>query len=183
MKYRYILLLMFGMIVCPLFSGCGERGPAQVPSVVEDVTQPVTFLSDYTTGLEIARQERKPILLFFSVPDNAGSQRMMRTTFCDDEIKRLAEWLVCVHVDGSQESALCESLGISSFPTIILSNVDGVEVRRLVGKQTPDQLAVQIHVLLQAVAQRPQTASVRGCADIGGTNTTAQQNSRMSVAK
>ena len=146
---------MLGMIAYPLFWGCSERGPVQVLSAVEDTKQPVAFLADHTTGLEIARQARKPILLFFSIPDNAGSQRMMKTTFCDEEIKRLAEWLVCVHVDGSQESALCESLGISSFPTVILSNVDGVEVCRLVGKQTPDQLAVQIHVLLQTVAQRP----------------------------
>jgi len=155
MKYLLILLLMFGIAVCSL-SGCSERGSAQVPFAVEDTKQPVAFLSDRTAGLEIARQEKKPILLFFSIPDNAGSQRMMKTTFCDEEIKRLAEWLVCVHVDGSQESALCESLGISSFPTTILSNVDAVEVRRLVGKQTPDQLAVQIHVLLQTIAQRPQ---------------------------
>jgi thioredoxin-related protein len=155
MKYRYILSLILGMIVCPLFSGCNDGGVAQVLSAVDDTKQPVAFLSDRSAGLEIARQEKKPILLFFSVPDNAGSQRMMKTTFCDEEIKRLAEWLVCVYVDGSQESALCESLGISSFPTIILSNVDGVEVCRLVGKQTPDQLAVQIHVLLQVAAQHP----------------------------
>ena len=144
------------MVACSLFSGCSENSPAQILSAAKDIKQPVTFMSDHSAGLEIARQERKPILLFFSVPDNAGSQRMMNTTFCDDEIKRLAEWLVCIYVDGSQESTLCESLGISSFPTIILSNVDGLEVRRLVGKQTPDQLAVQIHVLLQVMAQRPQ---------------------------
>jgi len=157
MKYRSVLLLMLVLVACSLFSGCNERSPAQILSAVADIKQPVTFVSDHGAGLEIARQERKPILLFFSVPDNAGSQRMLNTTFCDDEIKRLAEWLVCIHVDGSQESTLCESLGISSFPTIILSNVDGVEVRRLVGKQTPDELAVQIHVLLQVLAQRPQT--------------------------
>ena len=157
MKKRYFLLLMLAMTACSLLSGCSERSPAQIRSTVKYVKSPVVFMSDHSAGLEIARQERKPILLFFSVPDNAGSQRMMNTTFCDDEIKRLAEWLVCIHVDGAQESALCESLGISSFPTIILSNVDGAEVRRLVGRQTPDQLAVQIHVLLQVMAQRPQT--------------------------
>jgi len=156
MKHRYILLLVLAVVVCSLLPGCSERSPAQIPPAVEAAKQPVAFLSDPSAGFEIARQERKPILLFFSVPDSAGSQRMMNTTFCDEEIKRLSEWLVCIHVDGSHESALCESLAISSFPTIILSNVDGVEVRRLVGKQTPDQLAVQIHVLLQVLAQRPQ---------------------------
>jgi hypothetical protein len=113
-------------------------------------------LRDHTTGLETARQERKPTLTFFSIPNNVGSQKMIETTFRDDEIKRLAEKFVCIHVDGLQESELCESLEISSFPTILLSNISGVEVRRLVGGQTPDQLALQMHVILQTTALRPQ---------------------------
>jgi hypothetical protein len=156
MKYRSILLLMLVIVTCSFFAGCGGGNPVQVVPLIEETTQSITFLHDHANGLEVARQERKPTLIFFSVPDNAGSQRMLETTFRDDEIQRLAEWLVCIHVDGSQESTLCESLGISSFPTIILSNANGTEVRRLVGRQTADQLAVQIHILLQAVALRPQ---------------------------
>jgi len=156
-KCKYILLLFVLSMVCSFFSGCGGGVPAQTTALTEEIKQPIVFLQDRVDGLETARQERKPILTFFSIPDNVGSQRMMETTFCDDEIKRLAEWLVCIQVDGSQASALCESLQISSFPTIILSNANGTEVRRLVGNQTPEQLAVQIHILLQVVAQRPQS--------------------------
>jgi hypothetical protein len=114
-------------------------------------------MHDHEAGLALARQKRKPTLVFFSVPDSVGSQRMLNTTFSDDEIKRLSKRLICIHVDGSQETDLCEALGISSFPTIILSNASGIEVRRLVGRQTPEELAVQIHVLLQATAHRSQT--------------------------
>ena len=160
-KYQYILFLMVAVMFCSCFSGCGEGKPASIVSQIEEIQQPISFLYDHAVGLEVARQERKPTLVFFSVPDSVGSQRMLETTFRDDEIKRLAEWLVCIHVDGSQESALCESLGISSFPTIILSNANGAEVRRLVGRQTPDQLAVQIHILLQVMALRPQTVTGR----------------------
>ena len=158
MKYLYILLLITTTTACLGMSGCGGGGLAQPPQPVEEQKMSIAFLSDHSAGLEFARQERKPTLLFFFVPDNLGSQRMMETTFADNEIKRLAEKLVCILVDGSQETALCESLNITSFPTIILSNANGMEVRRLVGRQTPDQLAVQIHVLLQATALRPQTA-------------------------
>ena len=161
MKYLYILSLVAALTACLGFSGCGSGSSAQIPILTEEPRQPITFLYDHATGLDIARQTRKPALIFFSVPNNVGSQRMMDTTFCDDEIKRLAERLVCILVDGSQESALCEALEISSFPTIILFNANGIEVRRLVGRQTPDQLAVQIHVLLQATALRPQTTTGR----------------------
>ena len=158
MKYLYILSLVVALTACLGFSGCGSRSSAQIPVLTEEHRQPIAFLYDHAAGLDIARQERKPALTFFSVPNNVGSQRMMDTTFRDDEIKRLAERLVCIHVDGSQETALCETLGISSFPTILLSNVSGMEVQRLVGRQTPDQLAVQIHVLLQTTALRLPTA-------------------------
>ena len=158
MKHLYILPLIVAAAACLALPGCGSGSHAQVPRQIEETGQSIAFLYDYVAGQETARKEKKPTLIFFSVPDNVGSQRMMDTTFSDDEIKRLAERLVCIYVDGSQESALCESLEISSFPTIILSNASGMEVRRLVGRQTPDQLAVQIHVLLQATALHPQTA-------------------------
>jgi len=157
MKNLYFLLLVVVSAACLGLPGCGGGSRAQIPQPVEDKKQPIAFMIDHATGVELARQERKPTLTFFSVPENVGSQRMMDTTFCDDEIKRLAEKLVCIHVDGTRESTLCEKLEISSFPTIILSNASGMEVRRLIGRQTPDQLAVQIHILLQAMALRQQS--------------------------
>ena len=161
MKYRIFLLFLLTAIGCFSLAGCTGVENAQIVPIIEEASPPITFLYDHATGLEIARQTRKPTLIFFSVPENAGSQRMLESTFSDDEIKRLAERLVCIHVDGSQELTLCESLGISSFPTIILSNVNGTEVRRLVGRQTPNQLAVQIHILLQVMAQRPLATTAR----------------------
>jgi len=161
MKSLHVLLFIVVATACLGLSGCGSGTHAQIPLPVEEQRQPIAFMHDHAAGMELARQARKPTLAFFSVPDNIGSQRMMETTFRDDEIKRLAERLICIHVDGSLETALCEALEITSFPTIILSNANGMEVRRLVGRQTPDQLAVQIHVLLQATALRPQTINGR----------------------
>ena len=158
MKYQHLLLLI--VAITTGFSGCGNVVPAQIVRPADKSEEPLHFLYDHVEGLEIARQERKPVLAFFSVPNNVGSQRMWETTFRDDEIKNLAGRFVCIHIDGSQEAGLCESLAITSFPTIILSNTSGTEVRRLIGGQTPDQLAVQMHVVLQATALRPQVAII-----------------------
>ena len=154
-KYQYILVLLIAGVLCSGFVGCGGGTTAAVAQHAEEIHQPISFLCDYAAGLELARQQRKPTLIFFSIPENAGSQRMLETTFRDEEIRRLASRLICIHVDGSQETALCESLGIISFPTTILSNANGVEVRRLEGRLTAEQLAVQIHILLHVVASRP----------------------------
>ena len=160
-KYQYSLLLVIVAIACSGLLGCGGAAPTQIVSPIEIKEESLPFTHDHAAGLETARQERKPMLIFFSVPNNVGSQRMLDTTFRDDEIKSLAERFVCIHIDGSQELGLCESLEITSFPTIILSNTGGAEVRRLVGGQTPDQLAVQMHVVLQATALRPQMTAGR----------------------
>lgn len=159
-KYPHSLLWLIAIACCGL-PGCGSSTPAQIAPQIKETIEPIAFLQDHETGMKIARQERKPTLAFFSFPENSSSQRMLKTTFRDDEIKRLADWLVCIQVDGRQDHALCESLEISNFPTIILSNANGVEVCRLVGWQTPDQLAVQIHVLLQSSVLRPQTVATK----------------------
>ena len=160
MKYLSILLCITVVVVCLCLSGCGGSH-AQTLALIDKERQSVAFLHDYATGLETARLEKKPALVFFAVSDNVGSQRMMETTFTDDEIKRLSERLVCIHVDAVQETTLCETLKITSFPTIVLFNANGMEIRRLAGRQTPDQLAVQIHVLLQAMAARSQATTGR----------------------
>jgi len=154
-KNLRLLLLLVITLSCSVLSGCGNAVSTPIVHHPEIIEELVSFLHDHAVGSETARQERKPVLAFFSVPNNVGSQKMLETTFRDDEIKRLAERFVCIHIDGSRESGLCESLEVSSFPTIILSDASGVEVRRLVGGQTPDQLAVQMHVILQATALRP----------------------------
>ena len=148
-------------MICSGLSGCGGATPAAVVPPVEEAQQPIVFLYDYTTGIELARQKRMPTLVFFSVPGNVGSQRMLETTFRDEEIRQLAERLVCIHVDGSLATDLCEALGITSFPTTILYNASGVEVRRLEGRQTSQQLAVQIQMILQVMAMRPQATTGR----------------------
>ena len=159
-KYQYILVLAIA-VICSGLSGCGGGTSAAVTPYVEELQQPIVFLCDYTTGMELARQKRMPTLVFFSVPDNVGSQRMLETTFRDEEIRRLAERLVCIQVDGSRETDLCEALEITSFPTIILYNANGVEVRRLEGRQTSEQLAVHISMILQVMALRPQATTGR----------------------
>ena len=160
MKHQSILLCIIAVTICFVFPGCGGAVSAPIPSKTEEKETPISFLRDHAVGIETARQERKPVLMFFSVPGSVGSQRMLETTFCGEEVKRLADRFVCVHVDGTQEATLCQSLNIADFPTILLSNTNGTEVCRLIGRQTPDQLAFQMQIVLQAtVAQRPRTTT------------------------
>jgi thioredoxin-related protein len=112
----------------------------------------VSFLDDYRLGFEAAKREMKLVLLFFTIPSSDASQRMMETTFCDEEVKRLSNRFICIRVDGSKESDFCQSIGIKGFPTVLFMTPQGEELQRLAGKLTPDQLALPMHVMIQSTA-------------------------------
>lgn len=114
----------------------------------------VRFLSDFQKAARKADQEAKPLFVFFTLPDCVNSQKMVQTTFQDDEIKRLSQRFICVKVDASVDPELCERLKVEGFPTILFLSPQGIELQRLAGKQSPDHLAVQMHVAIQSTAAR-----------------------------
>lgn len=158
-----LLLLLLGV------SGCGSEGRslAQINSKFPlpknesrptEIVEAVLFLDNYMEAVETAQRECKPLLVFFRLPGCASSQRMMETTFRDKEIKRLSSRFVCVQIDASVHADLCESANITGFPTILFMNHQGMEFQRLSGKQTPDQLALQMHVAIQTTAAKVVTS-------------------------
>ncbi|MDR3182717.1 MAG: thioredoxin family protein [Planctomycetaceae bacterium] len=155
MKKRLITALLLLFFTA---AGCGTQSNTGLPqphkTVSSEAVSPIDFIENRLEGLETAKKERKPALLFFAIPNNAGSQKMLETAFGDAEVRQLAKSFICIRIDGIQDSAYCETLGVRGFPTVVLANSNGSEIQRLTGRQSPDQLAVQMHVVLQTVAMR-----------------------------
>ncbi|MDO5565502.1 MAG: thioredoxin family protein, partial [Planctomycetia bacterium] len=72
------------------------------------------FLTDYRTGLEQAREENKPILVYFMSKTCVFSSQMTRETLSDPKFRDFARNFVCVQIDTSLPSSekLCEDLQI-----------------------------------------------------------------------
>jgi thioredoxin-related protein len=162
-RIQLFSLILLGLLIGIL--GCNVKlqsiPPSEAVSVVpnRNVTEhaetiAVKFLDDYRRGFELAKRDRKLVLIFFTIPNSDISQRMMETTFCDEEIKRLSNRFICIRVDGSKESEFCKSIEIKGFPTILFMTPQGEELQRLVGKLTPDQLALPMHVMIQSTATK-----------------------------
>ena len=153
------LTVVFGITGCNRnFHDSLSQGQNR-PIVHQDEAQSATydtiaFLSDYREALDISMRDAKPMLVFFTLPNCGSSKKMLETTFCDEEIRRLSTRFVCVRIDGAKESGLCKSNDIQSFPTILFVNPRQQELQRLSGNQSPEQLALQMHVMIQSTAAK-----------------------------
>lgn len=154
----WVPLLIFGASGCNMdLSSLSRSGAlpvvqAEEPSSV--AVRSIPFLGDYGEALEISVREAKPMLVFFTLSNCASSRRMLETTFCNEEIKRLSTRFVCVKIDGAHAGELCRAKNITSFPTILFQNSHEQELQRLSGSQSSDQLTLQMHVMLQSTAAK-----------------------------
>lgn len=168
-KRYYIALVLTGIVLFSgtfLSIGCGIKNRLNIQSArveaAEDINPAediaVRFLRDYDEALDLAKRESKPVLLFFTLPNSTISDEMLKTTFQSREIRRLSRQFVCVQLDGVLDVELCRQRNVKGFPTILITNPQGRELKRLSGRQTPEDLAIQMHVVLQSTAARANFA-------------------------
>lgn len=105
----------------------------------------------------MARETNKPIMLFFTAPNCTFSAQMLSGTFCDENIKHLAEQFVCIQVNAGISEELCREFNIKGFPTIQFISPQGIMLKRIAGKQSPEQLAMQMQATIQSLAIRHDT--------------------------
>lgn len=149
------------ILLCMTLVGSGVKqqdssatGSVEASSIVDssNVKDAVLFLHNYETALKQAALETKPVLIFFSLPGSNSSRLMFETTFENEEIKRLSKQFVCIYANAVQDSQVCQRYGVESFPTILILSPQGGELHRLSGRQTTEQLSLQMHVVIQSMA-------------------------------
>ncbi len=150
-----ILLLSLLLAVA---SGCGRDGVvrplAESDKTVAAETAAIPFRNDYLAARQAAREQGKPLLLFFFAPNCPFSTQMLDETFRDQAICRASDRFVCVRIDSSVETDLCREFHIKGFPTIQFMSPQGVMLKRITGKQSSSQLAVQMDAAIQSIAQK-----------------------------
>ncbi|MDD3587266.1 MAG: thioredoxin family protein [Thermoguttaceae bacterium] len=146
------------IVLCLLFviTGCGFS------PVTETVKKPVRtteelsplFLTDYRSGLEQAREENKPILVYFMSKTCVFSSQMTRETLSDPKFRDFARNFVCVQIDTGQPSSekLCEDLQIKGTPTIQFMSPSGIPLQRMTQPQPAHELVLQMQSVLYSLA-------------------------------
>jgi protein disulfide-isomerase len=128
-------------------AGCGEEREAQTAVSQNDLAAAgVGWLTDYQKALALSAEQEKPVLINFTGSDWCPPcQALKRDVFDSKEFQSYArENLVLLELDfprrkqlpkelAAQNQQLQEEYRIQAFPTLILVDAEGKELRRETG--------------------------------------------------
>lgn len=121
--------------------------------------------ADFPAGLAAA--EGRPIALLFSIAGCGWCHKMIAESDASEDVRRALREVAGFHVDGDQERSLVASLGIVSYPTVVLVNRKGELVRALPGYLPSADLATALRVLaLHGDAEGLRPAALVGGVDV-----------------
>ena len=103
---------------------------------VPRAAQPLAFGKDLPTVLTQAQRENKRVLIDFEAVWCGPCHIMDQLVFTAAAVVDRAKDVVAVKVDGDEHRDLKKRYNVDGFPTIILLESDGREVRRAAGYQS-----------------------------------------------
>ncbi|HUY89843.1 MAG TPA: protein disulfide isomerase family protein [Pirellulales bacterium] len=112
------------------------------------------FVNGYHRGFELARDQHKPMLVFFTAEWCTYCHQMEAEAFTEEPVVKLAKQFVCILVDADCEPNVCHDFRVKGYPTIQFLSPRGVPLNRVTGKQPARKLVIQMQAALQAVARR-----------------------------
>lgn len=97
---------------------------------------PLAFGKDLAAALATAKQEKKRVLVDFVTTWCGPCKLMDEIVYGAADVVAAASGVVCVKLDGDAERELVRRYQVAGYPTILLLDADGTEVRRAVGYQS-----------------------------------------------
>ncbi len=97
---------------------------------------PLAFGKDLTAALASAKRDQKRVLVDFETTWCGPCKLMDELVYGAADVVGAAKDVVCVKVDGDAARDLVQRYQVAAYPTILLLDADGGEVRRAVGYQS-----------------------------------------------
>ena len=103
---------------------------------------------DYDTGLRLANENNKPVLIDFYTDWCYYCEVMDENTYSDQQVIEKSKDFVCVNVDGDVRQELVASYGITGYPTTVFLDPGGTEVKRVNGYVPPGPFLEDMNYVL-----------------------------------
>jgi thioredoxin-related protein len=121
---KLIKLAALGLAAGIFLFGCQKK---------KIVLTEITYQSDFRSAQEVARTEKKPLIVEFYKTGCKWCRLMDDSTFNDKIIIEMSEKMIFLKLDADKDSTLAREYGVDYYPTTILFKADGNEIDRLVG--------------------------------------------------
>jgi len=110
--------------------------------------------NDYKNGIELAKQQNKPILLSFMKSDVQFCIQTKRDTYTSDKvIKFVADNFIPIQVDVDKNRDLANQYQINYYPTHIIKFVDDDNIRTAMGYDPPGLFIKKLQRALDNINQ------------------------------
>lgn len=97
--------------------------------------QPLAFGKDLGTALASARSDGRRVFLDFTTSWCGPCKEMAALVYTAAPVVDAAAGVIAVEIDGDESRELVKSYGVQGYPTLILLDGSGREIRRAVGYQ------------------------------------------------
>lgn len=95
--------------------------------------KPLVFGHDLDAALVDARRDKKRVLVDFETTWCGPCQVMNKLVYTSAPVVAAAKGVIAVKVDGDEHRDLVKQYAVSGYPTIVLLDAEGKEIRRAVG--------------------------------------------------
>ncbi|MBN1504315.1 MAG: thioredoxin family protein [Candidatus Eisenbacteria bacterium] len=133
---RAVSLSLMGVVLLCLLPGvlAGQDG--------------IQWMTDYETGLERARIERKPVMIDFYTSWCYYCKVLDAKTYKDPEVVRLSGQFVCIKINAERHRDLARRYRIAAYPIMVFLSRDGLEKTRVYGYQSGAALVKSLKGIL-----------------------------------
>lgn len=119
----------------------------------------IAFVNGFQSGLKLARDQHKPMLVFFTAEWCHYCHQLANEAFVQDTVVETSRKFVCVLVDADAEPDVCREFQVRGYPTIQFLSPRGVPLNRVTGKQPGYALVQQMQAALEVVARQGKTVT------------------------